>query len=173
MEIIMKKLTETYRTNNNKRNWTVTNDGIIKSTIVPAEPAAIIVSVPVQIPETKPVETAEETAAEEPKKITIFNEDNTINVKIMNTIHDLNRRRNNFIQEMSAAEFIRNNMIEKGFNEAISDYMKNGGYKYDGKVLNYQSFISKINDFNAAVTVIKTAKKEIEKLEKELEKYEF
>jgi hypothetical protein len=64
-------------------------------------------------------------------------------------------------------------MIEKGFMEAISEYMQHGGYKYDGKVLNYQSFISKLNDFNAACNVIKTAKKEIEKLEKELEKYEF
>ena len=175
--ITMGNTNETYICRNtNNRNWKVAADGIIKSTVVPA---AVMVQVQVQVPEKKAEkpettttsETAE-TAAEE-KKITIFNEDNTINVKIMNTIHDLNRRRNNFVEELSSAEYVRKMMIEKGFHEAISEYMQHGGYKYDGKVLNYQSFISKINDFNTACVVIKTAKQEIEKLDKELEKYKF
>jgi hypothetical protein len=171
----MRNINETYRVINNKKNWTVDENGIIKSKIASTVPASIVVQVQVQElekpekPETS--ETAETKA--KPEKITIFNEDNTINIKIMNTIHDLNRRRNNFVEELSAAEFIRNNMIEKGFHDAISEYMQHGGYKYDGKVLNYQSFISKINDFNTACSTIKTSKQEIEKLDKELEKYEF
>ena len=160
----------TYRVINKNRNWTIDENGIIKSKIASTVPASIVVQVQVQIPETKPVETAEETAEH---KITIVNEDGTIDIKIMDRIHDLNRRKKNFVEELSAAEFIRNNMIEKGFYEAISEYMQYSGYKYDGKVLNYQSFISKINDFNAACDVIKKEKQEIEKLDKELEKYEF
>lgn len=173
MELSMRKTNETYRVIDNNRNWKVTADGIIQNTVVPT---AVMVSVEVQvIPETTTtVETAETTeiAAEEPK-ITIFNEDNMIDIEIMNRIHDLNKKLNKFKEDLYAADYVRKSMLEKGFMEAVTNYMKNGGYKYDNKIMNYQSFISKINDFNAAIDVIKQAKKEIEKIEKELEKYEF
>ena len=168
--ITMNNANATYITRCDNRKWAVDEEGIIRSTVIPAVPASVTVQVQIQVPETKPVETSEETAE---NKITMYNEDGSINIDIMNRLNEINKRKNRLVDELSSAEYVRKTMVEKGFLEAITNYVKYNGYKYDSKIMNYPEFISKINDYNAAITVIKTAKKEIEKIDKELEKYEF
>lgn len=178
-EYTMKKLTnETYRAANENREWTITKDGIIK--LVTNKPVPVLVSVKVQIPEPETTaetevaevaETVAETEAE--KKIGIYHEDGTINMDVVNVIKDLNNRRNNLIDTIARNEYNIKDMTEKGFMEALNNYMMKGETTYNGKQYNYNSFMALVSRYNDYKITADNAREALTKVNEELEKYEF
>ena len=175
-EYTMKKINnETYRANDNNREWKTTKDGII---IRANKPVAIMVSVSIQIPETTAVETTAETttgttSAVAEKKIGIYHEDGTINMDVMNVIKDLNNRRNNLIDTIARNEYNIKDMTEKGFMEALNNYMTKGETIYNGKQHNYNSFMALVSRYNDYKITADNAREALTKVNEELEKYEF
>lgn len=173
----MKKINnETYRAANENREWTITKDGIIK--LVTNKPVPVLVSVKVQIPE--PETTAETTVAETEvaeavaeKKIGIYHEDGTINMDVVNVIKDLNNRRNNLIDTIARNEYNIKDMTEKGFIEALNNYMMTGATIYNGKQHNYNSFMALVSRYNDYKITADNAREALTKVNEELEKYEF
>ena len=166
----MKKINnETYRAANENREWTITKDGIIK--LVTNKPVPVLVSVQVQIPETTAETTVAETVAE--KKIGIYHEDGTINMDVVNVIKDLNNRRNNLIDTIARNEYNIKDMTEKGFIEALNNYMMTGATIYNGKQHNYNSFMALVSRYNDYKITADNAREALTKVNEELEKYEF
>ena len=175
-ELLMKTNTNaTYRAANENREWKTTKDGII---IRANKPVPVLVSVKVQIPEvaettTETTEVAETTEAVAEKKIGIYHEDGTIDMDVIDVIKDLNSRRNKLIDTIARNEYNIKDMAEKGFMEALNNYMMTGETIYNGKQYNYNSFMALVSRYNDYKITADNAREALTKVNEELEKYEF